>query len=70
MIQKEVSQNSDLSVQEIDGELVEGLGVIGYYNGNKLTVINSQMETSVYSQDLSVNEMLQVVESMQVSVMK
>ncbi len=70
VIQKEVSQNSDLSVQEIDGELVEGLGVIGYYNGNKLTVINSQMETSVYSQDLSVNEMLQVVESMQVSVMK
>lgn len=70
VIQKEVSQSNDLQIEEIDGELVEGLGLIGYYNGNRLTVITSQMETSVYSDELSVNEMLQVVESMQVSVMK
>lgn len=70
VIQKEVSGSNELKLQEIDGELVEGFGLIGYYNGNRLTVITSQMETSVYSQDLSVNEMLQVVESMQVSVMK
>ena len=70
VIQKAVSKNQELSVKEIEGELVEGLGLIGYYNGNRLTVLNSQMETSVYSDTLSVNEMLQVVESMQVSVMK
>lgn len=70
VIQKAVSKNQELSVKEIEGELVEGLGLIGYYNGNRLTVVNSQMETSVYSDTLSVNEMLQVVESMQVSVMK
>lgn len=70
VIQKEVSGTNELVIQEVEGELVEGFGLIGYFNGNRLTVINSQMETSVYSQDLSVNEMLQVVESMQVSVMK
>lgn len=70
VIQKEVSQSDELLIKEIEGELVEGLGTVGYYTGNRLTVISTQMETSVYSDELSVNEMLQVVESMQVSVMK
>ncbi len=70
VVQSEAVNAEELVIEEIEGELVEGLGMIGYYNGNKLTVFSSQLETSVYSQDLSVNEMLQVVESMQVSVMK
>lgn len=70
VVQKAVSQSEDLNVKEIDGELVEGFGLVGYYNGNRLTVITSQMETSIYSDELSVSEMLQVIESMQVSVMK
>ena len=70
MIQKPVNNNNELELTEIDGELVEGFGLLGYYNGNCLTIISSQMETSVYSQDLSVIEMLQVVDSMQVTVMK
>lgn len=70
VVQKAVSQSDDLNVQEIDGELVEGFGLVGYYNGNRLTVMTSQMETSVYSDELSVSEMLQVIESMQVSIMK
>lgn len=70
VVQKAVSQSDDLNVQEVDGELVEGFGLVGYYNGNRLTVITSQMETSIYSDELSVSEMLQVIESMQVSIMK
>ncbi len=70
VVQNEVVNSNELQIKEIDGELVEGLGIIGYYTGNKLTVLSSQVETSVYSQDLTVSEMLQVVESMQVSVMK
>lgn len=70
VVQKVVSQSDDLNVQEIDGELVEGFGLVGYYNGNRLTVMTSQMETSIYSDELSVSEMLQVIESMQVSIMK
>ena len=54
----------------MNGELVEGLGMLAYYNGNKLTAISTQMEMSVYSDDLSVMQMLEVLESMQVSVMK
>ncbi len=70
VVQKQVSTNNDLQYYEIDGELVEGLGVLGYYNGNRLTIISSQLETSVYSQDLSVGEMLRIVESLQVTVTK
>lgn len=41
-----------------------------HYDGNRLTITNSQVEYSVYSNDLTPQEMMQVVESMQVSVMK
>lgn len=68
--ERQIQPSSEFKLIEIDGELVEGLGVLAYYNGNKLTAISTQMETSVYSDDLTVMEMLQVIESMQVSVMK
>ncbi len=70
LVQTPVETSSELIYQEIDGVLVEGLGLIGYYDGNRLTVISSQVETSVYSQDLSVDEMLQVVDSMEMPIIK
>lgn len=70
VVQTEKKASSELKIIPIDGKLVEGLGLIGYYEGNKLTIINSQIEYSIYSEDLSEAEMMQVVESMQVSVMK
>ena len=70
VIERQVDIPEQFELVEVDGELVEGLGILAYYNGNKLTAISTQMELSVYSDDLSVMEMLQVIESMQVSVMK
>ncbi len=64
------SPNEQLVIEEIDEQLIESLGMIGYYNENKLTVVNANVETTVYSADLSVQEMLSVVQSMQVAVMK
>ena len=64
------SPNEQLVIKEIDEQLIESLGVIGYYDENKLTVVSSNLETTVYSTDLSIEEMLSVVQSMQVAVMK
>ena len=70
MIEKQVDASEQFELIEMNGELVEGFGMLAYYNGNKLTAISTQMEMSVYSDDLSVMQMLEVLESMQVSVMK
>ena len=69
-MQTERAPSQELMVTEVSGDLVEGLGLVGYYDGNRLTITNSQVEYSVYSNDLTPQEMMQVVESMQVSVMK
>ena len=70
VVERQLEIPEQFEIVEIKGELVEGLGILAYYDGNKLTAISTQMDLSVYSDDLSVMEMLQVVESMQVSVMK
>lgn len=62
--------NEELEVISMDKELTDGIHVIGYYDGTKLTVYDAQIEISVYSTDLSEEEMLQVVQSMRVAVMK
>ena len=68
--EKQVNASGEFELVEMNGELVEGLGILAYYNGNRLTAISTQMEMSVYSDDLSVMQMLEVLKSMQVSVMK
>ncbi|MBP3399107.1 MAG: hypothetical protein J6K75_05050 [Erysipelotrichaceae bacterium] len=70
VVEKQLQSSDELELIEINGELIEALGSLYYYNGNKLTAISTQMEMSVYSDDLSVMEMLQVLQSMQVSIMK
>lgn len=70
VVQTERAPSQELTVTEVSGDLIEGLGLVGYYDGNRLTITNSQVEYSVYSNDLTPQEMMQVVESMQVSVMK
>lgn len=52
----------------VSGELVDGIDAFGAYDGNCLTFYNNLVEFTVYSEDLSVDEMLQVVSSMQVAV--
>lgn len=70
VVQTEKRASDRFEVVEVNGQLVENLGIIGYFQDNKLTVLNNQVEYTVYSNDLSAEEMMEVVESMQVSVMK
>ncbi len=69
IVQKEMIRNENLEVQSVSGTFVNELNLIGYYRENCLTVMSEQMEISVYSNELGIDEMLQVVQSLQVAVM-
>ena len=66
-----LTQESDTTQTVImPGEMIDVLDVIGVYDGNHLSAVYNQIEFSVYSDDLSPEEMMQVIQSMQVAVMK
>lgn len=52
------------------GEMVDALDVVGVYDGNHMSAIYDGIEFTVYSDDLGPNEMMEVINSMQVAVMK
>ena len=70
IVQSEKKINDQMTITEVSGQMIEGMSLIGVYDGNRLAITNSQIETSVYSQDLTPQQMMQVAESMQVAVMK
>ncbi|MEG0823870.1 MAG: hypothetical protein RSG07_05135 [Erysipelotrichaceae bacterium] len=65
---KEVSKETQSVV--MGGVLVDSMDVIGVYDGNSMSAINNNLEISVFSDELDPQEMLSVIQSMQVSVMK
>lgn len=52
------------------GEMMDALDVVGFYDGNHLSAVYDNVEFTVFSDDLSPEEMMQVIMSMQVAVMK
>lgn len=52
------------------GEMMDVLDIIGVYDGNHLEAVYNEIEFSVYSDDLGPDEMMKVIQSMQVAVMK
>lgn len=52
------------------GEMIDVLATIGVYDGNHMTVISDDVEFTVFSEDLGPEEMMAVINSMQVAVMK
>lgn len=52
------------------GEIIDTLDVVGFYDGNHLSAIHDDVEFTVFSQDLGPDEMMEVINSMQVAVMK
>ena len=69
IVQEEMKRYPNFEVQSVSGTFINDLNLIGYYRENCLTVMNEQMEISVYSNELGMDEMLQVVQSLQVAVM-
>lgn len=52
------------------GEMIDTLDVVGFYDGNRMSAIYDNVEFTVFSEDLGPDEMMEVINSMQVAVMK
>lgn len=65
---KEVPKDTEMVIMQ--GEFVDALDVFGVYDGNHMSVVKNQVEYNVYSDTLNPEEMMQVLSSMQVAVMK
>lgn len=51
-------------------EMIDAIDVIGFYDGASMSSYHQNVEMTVFSQDLSPEEMMSVISSMQVAVMK
>lgn len=51
-------------------EMIDAIDVIGFYDGASMSSYHQNVELTVFSQDLSPEEMISVISSMQVAVMK
>ena len=52
------------------GQMIDVLDMVGFYDGNHVSAIYDNVEFTVFSEDLSPDEMMSVITSMQVAVMK
>lgn len=65
---RESAENTQTVI--MPGQIVDSLDVIGFYDGNHMSAIANGIEFTVFSDDLSPDEMMSVITSMQVAVMK
>lgn len=70
-IVEEVAESEETTQTIImSGSLVDGLNMVGRYDGNHMTSVINSVRYTIYSDDLSEEEMSAVLQSMQVGVMK
>lgn len=70
-IVEEVAESEETTQTIImSGSLVDGLNMVGRYDGNHMTSVINSVRYTIYSDDLSEEEMSAVLQSMQVVVMK
>lgn len=71
IIVEEVAESEETTQTIImSGSLVDGLNMVGRYDGNHMTSVINSVRYTIYSDDLSEEEMSAVLQSMQVVVMK
>ncbi|MFV0392933.1 MAG: LolA family protein [Coprobacillaceae bacterium] len=70
IIESVVSTSDIVSEEFINGEVIELVDGIAFYKDNELTMIQSGIVCKVYSSDLSKDEMVNVVSSMQSASIK
>lgn len=70
IVQSLCTQKETTETVIMSGNLVDSIDAFGFYDGNHLQWIKEGVEYTIYSDDLSVEEMAQVLSSMQVVVMK
>lgn len=54
----------------VAGEMIDALDIIGIYDGSSMSTYHQNIEITIFSSDLSQEEMMNVLASLQVAVMK
>lgn len=70
VIQYLLKPNEELNINEYPGTMVDTFYGISYYKNNYLTYITGNVYCEIYSLDLEVNEMVNVVSSMELTYAK
>lgn len=65
-------RNSSDSTQTVimPGKIIDALDVFGFYDGNRLSAVYNGVEFTIFSDELAPEEMMNVINSMRVAVMK
>lgn len=70
LVETVMNKSNSMNVEEIDGEVIALVDGFAYMKGNQMTYISSGVVCSLYSNELSQQEMLSVLSSMQSSSIK
>lgn len=70
IIESALSSNETMDVEVVDGEMIDLIDGFAYQSGNQMTYVSSGIVCSIYSYDLTKQEMLSVLSSMQSSQVK
>lgn len=70
VVESVMNTNDTVTVDAIDGEVVDLVDGVAFYNNNQLTMMQSGIMCKVYSNDLSKDEMVSIINSMQSSSLK
>lgn len=62
--------NSEMETLVIGKELLDDLNMFGFYDGNHMQMMHEGIEYTIYSEELLPEEMMRILKSMQVVVMK
>ncbi len=70
IVESSLSESEDINVTYINSDVIDLIDGIAYFEDNQLTYIASGIVCSIYSNDLTNDEMLTVLSSMQSSTIK
>lgn len=70
IIETALSKNDTLEVINVSGDMIDLLDGVAYSSNNQMTYVSSGIVSSIYSHDLTDNEMLAVLSSMRSPTMK
>lgn len=70
VIESVQNKSNELQTVIMSGEFVDSIDAFGFYDGNHMVMMNNGIEYTIYSDDLTPNEMVEVLSSMQMVVMK
>lgn len=70
VIESPITPSDDMKIEEINDEVIDLVDGVAFYGNNELMMIKSGILCKIYSKDLSKDEMVSVISSMQTSSIK